>query len=162
MSTHYKAKKEAILAQLNMPDKDYNDLSPKGSIDEPIRKLIDEINQLDGLVTTSSCSGRISVYMEGKKKTSPASDDPEPIKDKSIQEQAGPGGKGGGSWLFVSHDSVDVSQDSVHTQFHSLFGLGSLEDKAHLKFESSRRFIHLKFEAMVCMFYNHSRLWIDC
>ncbi|XP_048587336.1 tRNA wybutosine-synthesizing protein 3 homolog isoform X4 [Nematostella vectensis] len=41
------------------------DLSKKGSIDEPIVNLVDYINGLDAFFTTSSCSGRISVFTEG-------------------------------------------------------------------------------------------------
>ncbi|EDO43290.1 predicted protein [Nematostella vectensis] len=40
------------------------DLSKKGSIDEPIVNLVDYINGLDAFFTTSSCSGRISVFTE--------------------------------------------------------------------------------------------------
>ena len=39
------------------------DLSPKGSIDKPIVNIIRFINSLDNFVTTSSCSGRISLYV---------------------------------------------------------------------------------------------------
>lgn len=51
-----------------MPDAQYTDLSPKGSIDEGIRELIRDVNALEGLVTTSSCAGRVSVFVEGSKK----------------------------------------------------------------------------------------------
>lgn len=60
-------RKQAILEQLSVPDEDYTDLSPKGTIDAGIRDLIDEINGLDGLVTTSSCGGRVSVFLEGRR-----------------------------------------------------------------------------------------------
>lgn len=60
-------RKEAILAQLAVPDEEYTDLSPKGTVDAGIRDLIDEINGLDGLVTTSSCAGRVSVFLEGRR-----------------------------------------------------------------------------------------------
>ena len=60
-------RKEAILAQLAVPDDEYTDLSPKGTVDAGIRDLIDEINGLDGLVTTSSCAGRVSVFLEGRR-----------------------------------------------------------------------------------------------
>lgn len=36
-------------------------------MDAGIRDLIDEINAVDGLVTTSSCAGRISVFLEGQR-----------------------------------------------------------------------------------------------
>lgn len=60
-------RKEAILAQLAVPEDEYTDLSPKGTVDAGIRDLIDEINGLDGLVTTSSCAGRVSVFLEGRR-----------------------------------------------------------------------------------------------
>lgn len=60
-------RKEAILAQLAVPEDEYTDLSPKGTVDAGIRGLIDEINGLDGLVTTSSCAGRVSVFLEGRR-----------------------------------------------------------------------------------------------
>ena len=63
----FTAKKNDILASLATPDVDYTDASPKGSIDVPIKGLIDRINGLEGVVTTSSCSGRISVFLEGTK-----------------------------------------------------------------------------------------------
>ena len=40
------------------------DFSPKGSIDAPIVHLVDFINGLPDFVTTSSCSGRISLYRD--------------------------------------------------------------------------------------------------
>lgn len=60
-------KKARILSQLAVPDADYADASPKGSVDAGIRQLIGEINGCAGLVTTSSCAGRASVYLEGRK-----------------------------------------------------------------------------------------------
>ncbi|RMF07001.1 hypothetical protein D6764_00925 [Candidatus Woesearchaeota archaeon] len=47
------------------------DKSRAGSIDEPIRELINFINSLDDYYTTSSCSGRILIIApSGKKKDS--------------------------------------------------------------------------------------------
>ena len=60
----FAAKKAKILSQLSVPDAEYSDASPKGSVDDGIRDLIDEINALDGLVTTSSCAGRVSVFVK--------------------------------------------------------------------------------------------------
>ena len=48
--------KEACLSQV--------DLSKKGSIDEHITELIKFINAKEDYFTTSSCSGRISVFSE--------------------------------------------------------------------------------------------------
>lgn len=41
---------------------DKKDKSKKGSVDEPIRGLIDTINSLEDFCTTSSCSGRILLF----------------------------------------------------------------------------------------------------
>jgi hypothetical protein len=66
----FQRKKRRILDGLAKPKTEYTDLSPKGSVDKGIQDLIEEINRLDGIVTTSSCAGRISVYLEGRKESS--------------------------------------------------------------------------------------------
>ncbi len=51
----------------------FNDKSNKGSVDKPIRDLIDKINSLEDYYTTSSCSGRIimlTIPPSGSKKDS--------------------------------------------------------------------------------------------
>ncbi|KAJ4298504.1 hypothetical protein N0V88_003534 [Collariella sp. IMI 366227] len=53
-------RKQAILSQLSVPEDEYTDASPKGSVDAGIRHLIDQINAHAGLVTTSSCAGRVT------------------------------------------------------------------------------------------------------
>ncbi|GKT96334.1 tRNA wybutosine-synthesizing protein [Colletotrichum tofieldiae] len=63
----FTARKHKILEQLSVPDAEYTDASPKGSVDVAIRELIDELNALDGFVTTSSCAGRVSVFLEGRR-----------------------------------------------------------------------------------------------
>jgi len=155
MSTNFQAKKSKILEQINTPQEHYSDLSPKGSIDEGIRDLVCEINKIDGLVTTSSCAGRISVFLEGRKKLSPQAqqDLPKEVLENSdapeAQAIAGPGGKGGGSWLFVSHDPIlKASHGNVMPDFHNLFGMNSsVPSKSSI--EPNARFVHFKFEAMV-------------
>ncbi|AAS54445.1 AGL045Wp [Eremothecium gossypii ATCC 10895] len=77
-------KKKSILSGINSEGPD---LSPKGDIDSLCIPIIELINSHKDMVTTSSCSGRVSVFVEGRKAGSK------------------PGGKGeGGRWLFVSHD----------------------------------------------------------
>ncbi|GFU37703.1 tRNA wybutosine-synthesizing protein 3 homolog [Nephila pilipes] len=74
-------KKEIVLKK--------EDLSRKGSIDEKIVELVNFINTQECYVTTSSCSGRTSVFIPSEHR------------------------KKGCDWLFLSHDIVafeDVSQ----------------------------------------------------
>ncbi|QDS70533.1 hypothetical protein FKW77_010335 [Venturia effusa] len=143
MSTNFHVKKRKILAQIEVPDEEYTDSSPKGSIDAGIRNLVCGINEIDGLVTTSSCAGRISVYLEGTKK-SPLQILQEDSAGQPAQEPAiaGPGGKGGGKWLFVDHDPVI----SPATTFHALFGIGASSDAI---VEPGARLVRFKFEAMI-------------
>jgi tRNA wybutosine-synthesizing protein 3 len=146
MTSRFEARKQKILEQLDAPDGEYHDLSPKGSIDAPIRELIGEINDFDGIVTTSSCSGRISVFLEGRK----ADGDALRLPGEGEESRAGPGGKGGGgTWLFISHDPVEVPNVSSPTDFTSQFGLQNASDDELSRSDAQRRFIHLKFEPMV-------------
>ncbi|KAF2199359.1 hypothetical protein GQ43DRAFT_376430 [Delitschia confertaspora ATCC 74209] len=146
MQTRFNTKKRQILEQIDVPDEVYTDLSPKGSIDEPIRSLIDDINRLNGLVTTSSCSGRISVFLEGRKKSA---SDAVP-DDEGEQTRAGPGGKGGGSsWLFISHNPVEVPTLTSDLYFMNLFGLQYSSPRIKAEPAVNTRFIHFKFEPMI-------------
>lgn len=147
MTSRFEARKRTILRQLDAPDGEYHDLSPKGSIDAPIRDLISEINGFDGLVTTSSCSGRISVFLEGLKADSDALNPPA----EGEESRAGPGGKGGGGiWLFISHDPVEVP-NTASSDFTSKFGLVKATADATRAPGVHCRFVHLKFEPMVSM-----------
>lgn len=146
MSTRFEARKQNILEQLDVPSAEYHDLSPKGSIDEPIRDLIEEINGLDGLVTTSSCSGRISVFLEGRKTDLDSVDDDVDVKES----RAGPGGKGGGgAWLFISHFPIESVDAATSPNCMSRFGLQETTVGDENTTSSSSRYIHLKFEPMV-------------
>ena len=62
------------------------DYSKKGSIDSRIASLVEEINNKEEYYTTSSCSGRIIIYSEGKNKKE-------------------------ARWILVSHD--EISQQDV-------------------------------------------------
>ncbi|CAR30011.1 hypothetical protein ZYGR_0AD07010 [Zygosaccharomyces rouxii] len=84
-------KKASILTGI---DSEKPDLSPKGDIDVLCIPIIDLINSHQDMVTTSSCSGRVSVFVEGTK-----------FHKGKIKT----GGKGeGGRWLFVTHNYQDV------------------------------------------------------
>jgi tRNA wybutosine-synthesizing protein 3 len=67
------------------------DKSKKGSIDKPIRKLLDIINAKTDYYTSSSCSGRIILFSA-------------PKAGKKDQLE----------WLFVSHKKTSFSELSKH------------------------------------------------
>lgn len=166
----FELRKRKILAELSVPDAEYTDLSPKGSVDEGIRDLIRDINGLPGLVTTSSCAGRVSVFLEGKKKKKRNTSSPNTSTDigagtpnktadddneDAERQFASTGGKGGGRWLYVSHDPVTfpITADGANARksFHELFGLvpgdGNLASTSQ---KESLRLVHFRFEPMVC------------
>ncbi len=150
-SGSFERKKQTILQQLKTPETEYSDLSPKGTIDEGIRDLIHEINQRDGLVTTSSCAGRVSVFLEGQRKPKPTSTGAMESTDIAIKP-AGAGGKGGGGkWLYVSHDPVPETllRDTPKTTFLEVFGLSSHWRGPAIAPNEATRFVHMKFEPMV-------------
>ncbi len=85
----FDANKNAILAALYGRDK-----SPKGSVDAPIVDFIHFINtQMADIVTASSCSGRISVFL------SPGG-----------SATGGVGAKGTGQWLLAAHHTVTTTE----------------------------------------------------
>lgn len=158
MTSAFDSKKDTILKLLSVPDEKYDDLSPKGSVDAEIRDLVDEVNSYAGLVTTSSCSGRISVFLEGQGKL--ANDEDMPGTDEGSdpkQAFASSGGKGGGGrWLFVSHTPLQVPLGEDEEQEESYMDLFQLrqppnQDSMLPELHSPHsRYIHLKFEPMVC------------
>jgi tRNA wybutosine-synthesizing protein 3 len=137
MAAAFRQKKESILQSLNQPDEAYHDLSPKGAVDEGVRHLIQAINGIRGLVTTSSCAGRISVFLEG------------PHSKQSLQDDtawsASKGGKGGGKWLFISHDAAELP-DSANVDWREKLGM---EDGIGREIPVGSSLVHLKFEPMV-------------
>ncbi|KAF7954670.1 hypothetical protein EAE96_005789 [Botrytis aclada] len=157
------SKKKLILSKLAVPTDEYDDLSPKGSVDEGIRELIDGINSLEGCVTTSSCAGRVSVFLEGKKKSddgvkSQLQDEPDVdgIPDVRAEKTAGFGGKGGGKWLYVSHDAVDdeaLSRRENEGTLCELLGMRANDGNSMIPLPKSNerdlRHIHFKFEPMI-------------
>lgn len=170
----FEARKSKILEQLAVPDAEYTDASPKGTVDVGIRPLLGKVNAAEGFVTTSSCAGRVSVFVEGRK----ASQQQQPqtattggeaaateedqatmdiIQPATTQTVAGLGGKGGGgTWLYVSHDphplagkqGVDWVQElglAGDAVNERLFDGASGSEGCG----SERRLIHFKFEPMV-------------
>ncbi|KAE8450253.1 hypothetical protein EG329_006681 [Mollisiaceae sp. DMI_Dod_QoI] len=146
------AKKQRILDQLSIPAAEYDDLSPKGSVDEGIRDLIDEINAIEGCVTTSSCAGRVSVFLEGKRKPDVEEDgSASPGSNFDGREKtAGVGGKGGGGrWLFVSHDPVLKNEKQSWIEYLGMKNTDIQKLQENMGSVLERRLIHLKFEPMI-------------
>lgn len=184
-SPAFLSKKSQIIRQLECPDDEYSDLSPKGSIDAPIRDEIDLINSSPVMVTTSSCSGRVAVFLEGRRgqrdQQVPSSNTDEPETDAGVIPSAATiheskskigqvGGKGdGGKWLFVSHSPVDSlasSQGNSPPKWHELFKMDNqrtgLDGDAVLNSSSLpvglTSFVHLKFEPFVSISNRPRRL----
>jgi len=202
----FSVKKATILDGLSRPDSQYTDASPKGSVDEGIRDLIDQINAQEGLVTTSSCAGRVSVYLEGKKSklvleqaqaqagaqiegleddnnnnddaaAAAAGDDATQAATRGRRRGKGrvtastAGGKGGGEWLYVSHDPIEYPHPhpgggGYEEWFGLLGGAGAGATTAEQKqgelgseheLDDGSRLIHFKFEPMVSPFCLRSR-----
>lgn len=147
VKSDFQRKKEHILQQLAVPLGEYEDLSPKGSVDVEIRDLIDEINSHGNLITTSSCAGRISVFLEGDRASKQENSDRE-----NASKPASEGGKGGGGrWLYISHMPLMLPEanetNSTSAICHETFGLK--ESDLTSTNASCARFVHFKFEPMV-------------
>ncbi|KAF2968692.1 hypothetical protein GQX73_g4889 [Xylaria multiplex] len=166
---NFSRKKERILELLAVPDAEYSDASPKGSVDAGIRELIGEINALDGFVTTSSCAGRVSVFVEGRKAASgekPEAEEEEAARPATLAAVGGKGG--GGAWLFVSHDPVADSGSEDVKSFLGLRGSADCENHrgAAEKAPNDTRLIHFKFEPMILHVLTasleHAQLLLRC
>ncbi|KAI0391701.1 methyltransferase TYW3-domain-containing protein [Xylariaceae sp. FL0594] len=178
-------RKERILEALAVPEAEYADASPKGSVDVGIRELIGEINAVEGFVTTSSCAGRVSVFVEGRKTAGAGTAAVGEGEKAGTGTVAAVGGKGGGgSWLFVSHDPV--SGDGGGRDIRTLLGLldepGTQDDAEVSQTQTSTatgsgsgsgpgskdtmRLIHFKFEPMILHVLTaspeHAQLLLRC
>ena len=119
----FAARKRRVLDDLQH---NTNDLSPKGSVDAPISSLVSLINSTADFYTTSTCSGRLSIFQH---------DDPQHPKT--------------GRWLLVEHQQVTAEQ--VREAIRR--GLSSqCEEKEELKeVEGGKASSHavLKFEPFI-------------
>ncbi|KAK3188377.1 hypothetical protein Dsin_027938 [Dipteronia sinensis] len=77
----FEQRKAATLESLSSS---ITDKSPKGTLDEPIVPLINVINSHPDYFTTSSCSGRVSIFSHPANRPK------------------------GGSWLYITHDLADA------------------------------------------------------
>ncbi|KAK9373171.1 methyltransferase TYW3-domain-containing protein [Lipomyces chichibuensis] len=144
------AKKAHILKELTSP---LRDSSPKGGPDVQILPLLNLINSHPLLVTTSSCAGRVAIYVEGIRTSKSARlVDDDGGGDATIDAKSGSvGGKGGGGrWIYVSHDEPigtietgswrDLLFDGTHI---------ATDDSINNDDLCSRRYVHFKFEPMI-------------
>ena len=152
ISPVFKTLKSRILSSLSVDPSVYTDASPKGSVDSGIRDLIDGINRLDGVVTTSSCAGRVSAFLEGSKDfVGPGGENGDEVAEGGTQT-AVPGGKGRrGRWLYVSHDPISIPSNKEKNHFTRLFGLelGDQSAPTSSTSPSTRRFVRFQFEPFV-------------
>ncbi|KAI1098936.1 methyltransferase TYW3-domain-containing protein [Jackrogersella minutella] len=165
-------RKRRILEQLAVPEAEYTDASPKGSVDEGIRDLIAVVNNLDGFATTSSCAGRVSVFLEGSRRgAAAAGEEGGEGEGTGARTFAGVGGKGGGgAWLFVSHDPVPLDEDGAGRGLDGLLGLGGGEDgegdDGAVRDATAARLVHFKFEPMILHVLTasteHAQLLLRC
>ncbi|PHH76871.1 hypothetical protein CDD82_3769 [Ophiocordyceps australis] len=163
-------KKTRILQQLSLPLNEYTDASPKGSVDAAIRHVINEVNDADGFVTTSSCAGRVSVFLEGRRTRVDSDEGDEHLVggDGQSRQMAGVGGKGaGGTWLFVSHEAIGTRD--VHAWVEALqFTETATSLRSPLANEEGpqRRLIQMKFEPMIlhvlAASLAHAQLLVTC
>lgn len=121
----FNQKKASILQEIQSTSVD---LSPKGTIDELCLPIIDLINSHKDMVTTSSCSGRVSVFVEGNK-----------VRHHDVKL----GGKGeGGRWLFVTHNFQEV------LKWYKKYDLGVVNAERNA-LAAETRLILYKFEPFI-------------
>ncbi|KAK5073665.1 hypothetical protein LTR64_007198 [Lithohypha guttulata] len=161
----FRRKKATILAELERPDNDYTDKSPKGSVDAEILELIAKINEFEGYVTTSSCAGRVVVFVEGRKAlredksgvVDGASDAQQEtgrdVSSNATSVGGGPGGKGhGNKWFPVPVEEVSSTSP---TALHDLFQLepkstpSSGPTTSNLSYRPDLRLIKLSFSPLI-------------
>lgn len=152
MLARFRSKKQNILDSLRKSPDDYKDLSPKGNLDDEIHELIKEINSLPDYVTTSSCAGRVAVYLEGEAK-SQAGIAAAGKQDEQLQTEssvaASKSGKGGGKWLFISHQALDLEPLSAPGALLAKLGFYKGGEISFPPVDSAVRLVHLKFEPMI-------------
>lgn len=124
MASPFDQKKASILQEIGITSDIVPDASPKGTIDERCLPIMNVINTHPDMVTTSLCSGRVSVFLEGKKH----------------ENQIGAKGNEG-RWIFVSHepDALKNWTDSVDFVY----------DVAPETSTTTTRYILFKFEPLI-------------
>lgn len=133
-------KKEHILQEIGINSENNPDASPKGTIDTLCLPLIFLINSHKDMVTTSSCSGRVSVFLEGSKDKKAT----QKVEEESKILKIGAKGEGG-RWLFVSHEKSDIHEWWSHEDVALQFGGNiNMEDC-----NEGTRYILFKYEPLI-------------
>ncbi|KAI9887452.1 MAG: hypothetical protein M1823_000710 [Watsoniomyces obsoletus] len=162
----FQQRKRKIVNQIS--SNEYTDRSPQGFIDSDIRHLINDINLQEGLVTTSSCAGRVSIFLEGRKSLQTTIPRDQSASQHGIKDEqkntmmpemdneasvrlASAGGKGGdGRWLWVSHSPVPEPDPDDEMYYSKLFGLSSTRNTGRTDSrKAGTRYVHFKFEPMI-------------
>lgn len=123
--TPFDQKKDSILRDILAHDEANPDASPKGTIDSLCIPLIKAINKHPDLVTTSTCLGRVSVFLEG-------------VKTKSQIGAKGNDGK----WLFVTHHPEELH--NWHKSIDFVY-----QDPMLDNLHGNTRYILFKFEPVI-------------
>ncbi|KAK9471475.1 methyltransferase TYW3-domain-containing protein [Dipodascopsis tothii] len=151
-----------------VPEEEAPDASPKGSVDEPVLPLLRLINSVEDLVSTSSCSGRVSVFFEGERALDalagePGTGDAETVPaeaEAEAQAEGAPvaakiGGKGyGGQWLYVSHADplLDEATVALVRGGRSWWDVLASTEDGQVPARGAgrpRRYVHFRFEPMI-------------
>jgi len=117
LCSKFDTRKDIVLASLGLLLEEYNDKSPKGFMDKPIISLVEEINSRTDFYTTSSCSGRVCLF----------------LKRREVSK--------GGKWLLCSHDPVTFEQ--VQAAVSEFTALENKED-FELTFRFEPFIVHLE------------------
>lgn len=128
MSSPFDQKKKSILDEISLTLALTPDASPKGTIDHLCIPIIESINSHPDMVTTSLCSGRVSVFLEGNKKDS---------------TQIGAKGNEG-RWLFVSHEPEKLPgwYNSIEFEFDELSPVS--QDTRYILYKFEPLILHVK------------------
>ncbi|ANZ74720.1 BA75_00977T0 [Komagataella pastoris] len=128
MLDSFDQKKAQILAEIATTNEANPDLSPKGTIDELCLPIMNSINSHRDMITTSSCSGRVSVFLEGDKKGSSK------IGAKGV----------GGHWLFVTHDKKQVPHWWKNIDFENHVENSNFKPSRFVLFKFEPLILHVK------------------
>ncbi|KAI8393757.1 tRNA wybutosine-synthesizing protein [Radiomyces spectabilis] len=143
MADTFLTRKQHVVSSLvEALDPNRRDKSPKGFVDAPILDLIHIINEHPDYYTTSSCSGRIAIYCEGLEKA-----ESEDTLEKTTK---------GGTWLYVTHDPVDIPTMNREQRDQWVLKLlfGDQIDRVSLATERpenilQKQLVYFKFEPLI-------------